>query len=72
MKIMQETWKCIPTLRLLHIKIVRISPKVKGKVCKTVVRPDLLYGLDTVATSKKQEAEQEIGREAKGDKALMV
>lgn len=38
----------------------KISPKVKGKIYKTVVRPALLYGLETVATTKKQEAELEV------------
>ena len=38
----------------------KISPEIKGKVYKTLVRPDLLFGLETVATSKKQEAELEV------------
>ena len=38
----------------------KISPEVKGKVYRTVVRPALLFGLETVATSKKQEAELEV------------
>ena len=33
---------------------------MKGKVYKTVVRPALLYGLETVATMKKQETELEV------------
>ena len=38
----------------------RVSAKVKGKVYKTVVRPALLYGLETVALTKRQEAELEV------------
>ena len=35
----------------------RLSACVKGKVYKTVVRPAMLYGLETVPLTKKQEAE---------------
>ena len=35
----------------------RLSAYAKGKVYKTVVRPAMLYGLDTVPLTKKQEAE---------------
>ncbi|KAI5099200.1 hypothetical protein C0J45_11339, partial [Silurus meridionalis] len=38
----------------------RVSVRVKGKVYRTVVRPEMLYGLETVALSKKQEAELEV------------
>ena len=38
----------------------KISAEAKGKVYKTVVRPALLFGLETVATSKKQEQELEV------------
>ena len=31
--------------------------RVKGKVYKMVVRPAMLYGLETVPLTKKQEAE---------------
>ena len=34
----------------------RLSACAKGKVCKTVVRPAMLYGLETVPLTKKQEA----------------
>ncbi|KAF7700092.1 hypothetical protein C0J45_11115, partial [Silurus meridionalis] len=34
--------------------------KVKGKVYGTVVRPAMLYGLETVAMSKRQEVELEV------------
>ena len=33
------------------------SACVKGKFYKTVVRPAMLYGLETVSLTKKQEAE---------------
>lgn len=33
----------------------RIKAKVKGKVYKTVVRPAMLYGLETVTLTKKKE-----------------
>ena len=33
---------------------------MKGKVYHTVVRPAMLYGLETVALSKRQEAELEV------------
>ncbi|KAI5609648.1 hypothetical protein C0J50_5859, partial [Silurus asotus] len=33
----------------------RVSVRVKGKVYRTVVRPEMLYGLETVALSKRQE-----------------
>ena len=35
----------------------RLSACMKGKVYKTVVRPAMLYGLETVPLTKKQEAE---------------
>ncbi|KAF7686902.1 hypothetical protein C0J45_22503, partial [Silurus meridionalis] len=38
----------------------RVSARVKGKVYRTVVRPAMLYGLETVALSKRQEVEQEV------------
>ena len=41
---------------LLSIKPV----KLKGKVCKTVVRPALLYGAETWATTRGQEARLEV------------
>ena len=34
--------------------------KLKGKVDKTVVRPDLLYGAETWATTRGQEARLEV------------
>ena len=34
--------------------------KLKGKVYKTVVRPALVYGADTWATTRGQEARQEV------------
>ena len=39
----------------------RMMPvKLKGKVYKTVVRPDLVYGADTWATTRGQEARLEV------------
>ncbi|XP_051780741.1 uncharacterized protein LOC127527129 [Erpetoichthys calabaricus] len=38
----------------------RISARVKGKVYRTVVRPAMLYGLETVALTRKQETELEV------------
>ncbi|KAF7655639.1 hypothetical protein LDENG_00052670, partial [Lucifuga dentata] len=38
----------------------RVSARMKGKVYKTVVRPAMLYGLETVALRKRQEAELEV------------
>ncbi|KAF7702399.1 hypothetical protein HF521_001682 [Silurus meridionalis] len=38
----------------------RVSVRVKGKVYRTVVRPVMLYGLETVALSKRQEVELEV------------
>ena len=32
---------------------IRVSAQMKGKVYKTVVRPAMLYGLETVALKKK-------------------
>ena len=34
--------------------------KLKGKVYKVAVRPAMLYGLETVALTKRQEAEMEV------------
>ncbi|MCJ8744040.1 hypothetical protein PDJAM_G00101730 [Pangasius djambal] len=38
----------------------KISARIKGKVYKTVVRAAMLYGLETVALRKRQEAELEV------------
>ncbi|KAI5615975.1 hypothetical protein C0J50_8706, partial [Silurus asotus] len=38
----------------------RVSAKLKGKVYRTVVRPAMLYGLETVSLSKRQEVELEV------------
>ncbi|XP_061651845.1 uncharacterized protein LOC133488234, partial [Phyllopteryx taeniolatus] len=38
----------------------RVSARMKGKVYKTVVRPAMMYGLETVALKRKQEAEMEV------------
>lgn len=37
----------------------RVSARMKGKVYKTVVRPAMLYGMETVPLTKIQEAELE-------------
>ncbi|KAI5107764.1 hypothetical protein C0J45_1358, partial [Silurus meridionalis] len=38
----------------------RVSARMKGKVYRIVVRPAMLYVLETVALSKRQEAELEV------------
>ena len=38
----------------------RIPARVKGKVYKTVVRPSMMYGLETVPLTKRHEAELEV------------
>ena len=38
----------------------RVSARVKGKVYRTVVRPAMLYGLETVALTSRQVAELEV------------
>ncbi|KAK3545443.1 hypothetical protein QTP70_007704 [Hemibagrus guttatus] len=38
----------------------KISARIKGKVYRTVVRPAMLYGLETVSLRKRQEAELEL------------
>ena len=38
----------------------RVPSRVKGKVYKVAVRPAMLYGLETVALTKRQEAEMEV------------
>ncbi|KAK3517241.1 hypothetical protein QTP70_001428, partial [Hemibagrus guttatus] len=48
----------------------KISARIKGKVYRTVVRPAMLYGLETVSLRKRQESELEVAelkmlREAK-------
>ena len=32
----------------------RIAPRVKGKIYKVAVRPAMIYGLETLALTKKQ------------------
>ena len=38
----------------------RLPARVKGKVYSSVVRPAIVYGLDTVAVAKKQVEEMEV------------
>ncbi|KAK3556400.1 hypothetical protein QTP70_007978 [Hemibagrus guttatus] len=38
----------------------KISARIKGKVYRTVVRPSMLYGLETVSLRKRQESELEV------------
>ncbi|KAK3569677.1 hypothetical protein QTP86_002626 [Hemibagrus guttatus] len=52
----------------------KISARIKGKVYRTVVRPAMLYGLETVSLRKRQESELEVAelkmlREKKESKA---
>ncbi|KAK3536503.1 hypothetical protein QTP86_013836, partial [Hemibagrus guttatus] len=37
----------------------KVSARIKGKVYRTVVRPAMLYGLETVSLRKRQESELE-------------
>lgn len=37
----------------------RVAPKVKGRIYRVAVRPALLYGLESLATTKTQEYELE-------------
>ncbi|KAK3527737.1 hypothetical protein QTP86_002569 [Hemibagrus guttatus] len=39
---------------------MKISARIKGKVYRTVVRPAMLYGLETVSLRKRQESELEV------------
>ncbi|KAK3516243.1 hypothetical protein QTP70_006390 [Hemibagrus guttatus] len=43
-----------------HPRPQKISARIKGKVYRTVVRPAMLYGLETVSLRKRQESELEI------------
>ncbi|XP_060718066.1 uncharacterized protein LOC132840435 [Tachysurus vachellii] len=38
----------------------KLSARIKGKVYRTVVRPAVLYGLETVSLKKRQESELEV------------
>ena len=38
----------------------RVSAKVKGKIYRTVVRPAMMSGLETLAIGRRQEAELEV------------
>ena len=38
----------------------RLPARLKGKVCSSVVRPAMVYGLETVAVTKKQVEEMEV------------
>ncbi|KAK3537842.1 hypothetical protein QTP70_019862 [Hemibagrus guttatus] len=38
----------------------KISARIKGKVYRTVVRPAMMYGLETVSLRKRQESELEV------------
>ena len=38
----------------------RVPARVKGKVYRVAVRPAMLFGLETVALTKRQEAEMEV------------
>ncbi|KAK3553266.1 hypothetical protein QTP86_032776 [Hemibagrus guttatus] len=42
----------------------KISARIKGKVYRTVVRPAMLYGLETVSLRKRQESELEVYADA--------
>ena len=38
----------------------RVPARVKGKVYRVAVRPAMLYGLETVELTKRQEADMEV------------
>lgn len=38
----------------------KITARLKGKIYKTIVRPAMMYRLETVAMTKRQEAELEV------------
>ncbi len=38
----------------------RVSPKVKGKLFKTIVRPAMLFGMESVAVTSRQESQIEV------------
>ncbi|XP_065664573.1 uncharacterized protein LOC136086217 [Hydra vulgaris] len=40
----------------------RVSARMKGKIYRTVVRPAILYGLETVALTKRQVREMEVSK----------
>ena len=40
--------------------VMRQAARVKGKVYRVAVRPTMLYGLETVVLTKRQEAEMEV------------
>ncbi|KAK3523823.1 hypothetical protein QTP70_010438 [Hemibagrus guttatus] len=43
-----------------NYRVRKISARIKGKVYRTVVRPAMLYGLETVSLRKRQESELEV------------
>ena len=38
----------------------KLSVKVKGNMCKSVVRPTILYGMETVAVMERQMGKMEV------------
>ena len=38
----------------------KLSAKVKGKIYRSVIRPAMLYGMETVAMTKKQVRKMEV------------
>ena len=38
----------------------RVSARLKGKIHRTVVRPAMMYGLETIGMTKRQESELEV------------
>ena len=51
-----NSWRIMPGV----ICDRRVPARVKGKVYRVAVRPAMLYGLETVALTKRQEAEMEV------------
>ncbi|KAK3558646.1 hypothetical protein QTP86_022960 [Hemibagrus guttatus] len=48
----------------------KISARIKGKVYRTVVRPAMLYGLETVSLRKRQESELELCGDVKTESCI--
>ena len=71
-KIMHDNiMKLVSTHRVSMVKDYHtITARVKGEVYKVAVRPVMLYGLETVALTKRQEAEMKMLRFSLGVKRM--
>ena len=54
----QASWMSWKVSRVLCNR--KLSARVKGKVYKSVVRPAMLYGMETVAVTKRQVGKMEV------------